>query len=36
MYSYHKIVQNTDRIARIAGNVGVRRTFVRSVYGVVY
>ena len=36
MILYHKIKQNTARIARYTVNMLICRTFVRSVYGVVY
>ena len=36
MISYHKIQQNTDRIARTVFNVAVCRIFLRSVLSIVY
>jgi hypothetical protein len=36
MISYHRILQNTDRIARTARNVAFCKTFVRAVLSIVY
>jgi hypothetical protein len=36
MISYHRILQNTARIARTTGIAAVCRTFMRPVQSIVY